>query len=121
MDSVQALRLVMVSVIYKMGIKSFSHIPGEASDDIGMLLSCGRDDLVLQVGSYPVVPSGSLTSSDVPDDIDGVPPFSFPAVCFFWPWSFPFYGILVCRGTAGQSWLVVACQSPSIGHRQIHT
>ena len=84
MDSVQALRLVIVSIIYEMGIVSFSHILGEASDDIGMLLSCGRDDHVLQVGSYPIVPSGSLTLSDVPVDIDGVPPFSYPAVCFFW-------------------------------------
>lgn len=69
MDSVQASRLVIVSIIHKMGIKSFSHILGEASDDIGMLLSCGRDDHVLQVGSYQIVPSGSLTLSDVPVDI----------------------------------------------------
>lgn len=47
--SVQALMKVSVSVICNMGLKSISHIPGEASDDIGKLLSCGKNDLMLRV------------------------------------------------------------------------
>lgn len=48
-NSVQALRWVSVSVIYNMGIKSFTHIPGEASDDIDMLRSYCKNDLMLRV------------------------------------------------------------------------
>lgn len=48
-NSFQALRWVSVSVIYNMCIKSFTNIPGEASDDIDMLCSCCKNDLMLRV------------------------------------------------------------------------
>lgn len=44
-----------------MGIKSFTHMPGEASDDIDMLCSCCKNDLMLRVYKE-IVPSGSLTN-----------------------------------------------------------